>query len=406
MNKIKIYIVLISLFFFYNLYDQVEIGVHCYLDPNESLNNPSPLQKSMIIANYNLTFVLCVEQGQPTNFSEQYIDEIGFIADYFDDVSYGDITIDNVEVLVDAVNLDGSVEAFELSNTLVAHPSFGVDYVVNDNMVREVLDSVDQRYDLSNFDYNDDGTVDMLVFMVARMEVGKWGTGTPGLPTSMIYTTNDTTSSGANILIDGSGYGSRGADHALIQRKRASSADHIISITVHELGHAWFNFPDVDHSGTNQYDHWSFGCFDEMTNGSGFRSRPSLYNPIFRIESDWLTPIEITDTETIVLEDIDSTSQIYYYDIPDRPGTSVGGQRIYLTCYSNTNRWQEYWPIPASGSNQLGLMVWRENRNLNILNTWNYSDYQYSPVDIESADQRQLLFPVNDNYFSRFNFVA
>lgn len=126
-----------------------------------------------------------------------------------------------------------------------------------------------------------------------------------------------------------------------------------------------------------------------MTNGRGFKHRASLYNPAFRLASDWgnANLIEITSSQPITLSDYDETGDIYFYDIPDHAGTSVGGQRIYLTAYTKpTNiHWQEYWPLPESSGNEKGLMIWRENRNLNLYSTWAFRSAIYPPVDIEAA---------------------
>lgn len=204
---------------------------HCYLAPGEGLNKSGP-EKTMITGNYNITYVLCVENGQSTYFPSEYIDNILRIDNYFSTVSYGDITIDNVEVLVDTENPDGSVEAFELSGLLSSSTAAAV-FCVPEVMVEEVLDSADLIYDFSDYDYDADGTVDMLIFMVARYElydtngVRKGSTGAPGLPGSLVYTTLDTTAGGTNIIIDGSGYMSTSGDNAMVQRARATNADDI-----------------------------------------------------------------------------------------------------------------------------------------------------------------------------------
>ncbi len=117
------------------------------------------------------------------------------------------------------------------------------------------------------------------------------------------------------------------------------------------------------------------------------RERLHIYNPIFRIRSNWITPVEITNNQTLTLEDFDESGIIYYYDIPDNNGISVGSQRIYLTCYNKpeSNYWQQNWPLPGSGEISAGLLIWRENRNLNPFFTSNYEDALYMPIDIEAT---------------------
>ena len=361
---------------------------HCYLDSTEATGN-MPLNQP---DSYNITYLLCVEQGQSTHISNFFLNDLQKIKDYYSTVSHGDVIINNVAVLGRELNLDGSLEAFELSGTLVAQPPLNETFVVPEAMVLEVLDSADSIYNFNDFDYDSDGIVDMLIFMVVRYSeidtagVKKWSTGTPGLPNSLVFSTDDLSTEGDTIIIDGSGYMTRSADHAMIQRKRVSKADNIISITVHELGHAWFSFPDVDHLGRTHFDHWAFGSFDEMAK-TGFKGTPSLYNPIFRIRSNWITPVEITNNQTLTLEDFDESGIIYYYDIPDNNGISVGSQRIYLTCYNKpeSNYWQQNWPLPGSGEISAGLLIWRENRNLNPFFTSNYEDALYMPIDIEAT---------------------
>ena len=367
----------------------------CYLESEGGLNKSS-LNKTMITGNYNITYVLCVENGQSTYFSAQYIENILQIDNYFSTVSYGDITIDNVEVLVDTEYADGSVEAFELSGQLSSSGSAPI-FCVPEAMVVEVLDNADLIYNFNDYDYDNDGTVDMLIFMVARYELydasgkRKGSTGAPGLPGSLVYTTNDARPlpASGNVIIDGSGYRSTSGDNAMVQRARATNPDDITGISVHELGHGWFDFPDVDHIGSVHNDTWAFGGFDEMTDGRGFGHRASLYNPAFRLASDWGSSnlTEITSTETISLSDYDETGDIYFYDIPDHAGTSVGGQRIYLTAYTKPSsvRWQDNWRLPGPQGGEKGLMIWRENRNLNLYSTNAFNNALYPPVDIEVA---------------------
>jgi len=162
--------IIILFLVFINIIGQIEDHTFkCQLDPNENLNKLN-LNKITVTGNYNITYVLCVENGQSTHFSSDYITQMKRIDNYFSTVSYDDITVDNVDVLVDSENPDGSVEAFELSGLLSSSSSYSI-FVVPQAMVEDVLDSADTRYDFADYDYDSDGTVDMLVFMIARYEL-------------------------------------------------------------------------------------------------------------------------------------------------------------------------------------------------------------------------------------------
>jgi parallel beta-helix repeat protein len=354
---------------------------HCYFNPqnNQLHKTNSNLKTATTTGTKNIAILLCVEQGQDRTVQlQQFVEFIKQqIPNYFNEATSNNFHVNVTNVLVDSVDTQTNTAfAFELPGMLVPYPDFGPDFVAAPWMVNNVLAQADRRYNFADFDGDNDGIVDYFAFLVIRF-AGGWGNGTVGLSIDSYYTTNDPYSGGGNIRIDGRGYG-YGSDKAIIQRSINPDVNNVLSTCVHELGHSFFSFPDIDHAGGYYYNHYALGGFCAMS--GKFGGRASLYNPIFRIQNGWLSPTSLT-TGTKQFSNLISTGSIYSYDLPNS-SLADPDQKFYFTYHdkSSGSYWEANWPIPKDAQdNPKGVLVWQDIPNGNYF--YNY----HMPVNIVSA---------------------
>lgn len=332
---------------------------HCYVN-----SQGIQLQKTNSVltttGTTNLAILLCVEQGQNreiplTSFVNQLKDRI---PDFFDKTTNGNYDVNVIDVLVDSVDTgNNKAFAYELPGLLVPKPPTDTNFVAPPWMVRNALAKADADYNFANFDSDNNGIVDFLAFFVIKFASG-YSNGTVGLSINSYYTTNDPYPGGGNIRIDGRGY-LYSSSKAIIQRNTNADANRVIAVSVHELGHALFSLPDMDHSGGTYYAHYSLGHFCAMSQAIGFNGRPSPYNPQFRIQNQWLTTTTLT-SGTKTFTDLQNTGLIYRYDLPVY-SVAASNQKFYLTYHSPSvdNYWEGAWPIPRDAQdNKRGVMIW------------------------------------------------
>ncbi|HSW55544.1 MAG TPA: T9SS type A sorting domain-containing protein [Ignavibacteriaceae bacterium] len=342
----------------------------------------------------NMVIVLCVEQGQ-----SKIVDIAQFLSplkdnleDYFNKATFENYSVNVLDFLVESIDPGaGIATVFELPDTILLQPptpSPGMDtsFVVQPWMVRNVLAQADAIYDFNNYDTDNDGIVDFLAFVLIRFREGGMSTGTPGLSIDEEYTTNDLTPGGQPVKIDGNGYGSANYEghRSIIERKwdGATNVEVLTGITVHELGHALFDFPDMYLTKL----HYALGQFCPMA-GGGFNGRVSLYNPVLRISKGWVSPEPITANTTITFSDFDLTSNTNFYALPNYAHSPrfffiLHDQKFYLSYYTKpaSIRWQSNWPIPKSQTGEhKGILIWHTR-------PWGNWNIRYTfPINIQSA---------------------
>ncbi|MBI1938701.1 MAG: T9SS type A sorting domain-containing protein [Ignavibacteriales bacterium] len=381
--KLKKCVMLIFLIPFFVIYGQSGYEeFHCYVS-----DQGMQLQKINSIAvtttgTTNLAIVLCVEQGQNriisiVDFVNKLRDQI---PDFFLKTTNNNYDVNVINILVDSMDTaNDRAFAYELPGMLVPKPPIDTNFVAAPWMVKNVLAKADRDYNFADYDSNNDGIVDFLAFFVIKFASG-WANGTTGLSINSYYTTNDTTSIGTYIKIDGNGYLSYSGKRAIIQRNTNADANRVIAVSVHELGHALFGLPDMDHIGGYTYDHYSLGHFCAMSSSIGFSGRPSPYNPLFRIQNGWLTTTTLA-SGTQLFSDLQTTGQIYQYSLPYYT-SAASNQKFYLTYHtpSVNNYWEGAWPLPQDAqNNKRGVMIWHNSPN------GSYSNKYHMPIDIVSA---------------------
>ena len=349
--------------------------------PEESIQNKSI---TTVTGTTNMIIILCVEKGQDKTLD---LDDFVYflrdqIPDYFDKATFSNYHVNVINVLVESIDYVNRIAyGFELPDTLYSYPPIGPNLVVPPWMVNNILAQADAIYDFSDYDSNGDGIVDFCMFQVVRFHPESNGSGTTGLSINSYYTTNDIGATGTNVKIDGTGYLGYGG-RAIIQRNKFGDKERIISVAAHELGHVFFNFLDMDHSGGTTFKHYAIGYFGAMAASEGsFHQVASIYNPMLRVNSGWLYPTIMGSSATRTFQDVDLTGLCYEYDLPNYT-SSMSNQKFYFTYYNKpaNNRWQSAWPIPKDAqNNSRGILIWHINPYGSYSNRYNM------PITIESA---------------------
>ena len=360
--------------------DDFECGL---LDSSDSL---SGIESVTIIGTVNMTIILCVEKGQTKEVSVQYyMNKMKEdIEDYFEKVTFGNYHVNVLDILVESIDEPAGIATlFELSNTLVMKPSVNSgDFVCSAALCTDILDQADAIYDFSNYDLDNDGYVDYVAFIITRMNPANAIQGAPGLPINSTYTTNDFTSGGIPVKIDGRGFKKYSGNKALSQRLRFTDTYKVISILCHEFGHSIFGFPDMDHYAGELYNHYSLGHFCTMANAEGFSGHASPYNPVFRTNQGWTGPTTINNNMNVSFENFETTGNIYIYDIPNYGTYMSQGQKLYSTYHQKvpSNKWINEWPMPTDpqGTSR-GLLIWHSQ------GSGSYSNQYNMPLDLEAA---------------------
>ncbi len=379
----------------------------CSFSSNDSSYSDGP-GVTPLIDTTEMAIILCAEKGSPLQIVTEFIENLKeHIPDYFDKATFGNYKVNVSKILVKSIDsLAGTATLFELADTVwLIDPPLDTSFVVQPWLVRNVLAQADSIYDFNEFDGDGDAVVDFVAFMLIRYRPG-WTTGTTGLSINSFYYTNDSTTAGIPVKIDGRGYMTLAGDRAIIERQYNAGSESLISLSAHELGHALFDFPDMDHSGGFAYYHYALGQFDAMS-GGGFNGVASLYNPVLRSNKGWASANQITSNQTLTFSDFDLSGSVPYYSLPDYNYSSPpavqtsSGQKVYFSYYSKppSIRWQLNWPIPKSPSGDArGILVWHSRSG----GSW--FDRNNLPIDIESAhgkwdwveDRADTISPPND----------
>lgn len=237
-----------------------------------------------------------------------------------------------------------------------------------EQMVVEACQALDDEIDFSEYDSDGDGKVDNVYIFYAG-----YGEASGGSDDSVWPHSWDLSSAGASLTLDGK----RIEHYACSNEVEGNGSYDGIGTFCHEYGHV-LGLPDLY---ATSYT-WAFtpGAYSLMDYGSynnNSRTPPAL-SAYERYELNWLEPIAIEPTDTIVqLPHIMDSNMAYII----RVGRS--SNEYFLLENRQQTGWDEY--IPGHG-----MLVWHVDYNTSVwnMNTVNNdSDHQY--VDIEEADDIQ-----------------
>ncbi|MBS3945200.1 MAG: hypothetical protein KGZ42_06845 [Melioribacter sp.] len=367
---------------------------NCWLQGQPNLNQTNLLGKTttLIQGNVKMAVILCVEQGQ--NKTVQISSYLNLLKQrteaFFQQASNYNYLVELNFLTESEDPINGTANVYELNGMLIPDPGYGPNFVMQPALFQDLFQRVDSRYNFGNYDQNNDGVVDFLALIVIRFSPGV-SNGTTGLPGCDINNywiqTNDDWIVNGQVMgkIRVNGLGSQLPCKSIQQRKfNGDQVDLTLSIFTHELGHALFNFTDISTAWTVSTGDDALGDFCNMSKSINFGNRPSMYNPILRLQSGWLNSTALSSGEK-TFNDLLRTSLIYSYVIPSGNNITEPGQALYFTFHdkSSGSYFEESWPIPTDNNlNSRGIMIWN---HIASINQWTYSMWYHKPIDIVAA---------------------
>ena len=289
----------------------------------------------------------------------------GSAKDYFRDNSYGKF---NPQFDV--------VGPFDLPDSV--HFYGGKTEMTNDKNARQmIIDACrlasENGVNFANYDTDNDGIVDnIFVFYAGYNEAEGGGTNTVW-PHRWVLPDYNTKFNGKII-----------SDYACTSELRGRSGVNMAGVGtfIHEFGHV---LGLADLYATNNGDHHTMSIWDVMDAGAynNMGRTPPAYSAYQRFSLDWIKPVELKESQDVVLDSLNSSGQAY---IITKDGThNFNGDNPSPTeFFILENRQQKGWDAYLPGR---GMLVSRVNYNRM---DWWYNQVNNNPVkmgvDIIEAD--------------------
>ncbi|MCX6174782.1 MAG: T9SS type A sorting domain-containing protein [Ignavibacteriales bacterium] len=330
--------------------------INCYVPPgykssfvlqqgkNKSISSitaVTPLSEVIIVAkDYGANPTLPVWFDQVTDRLPQY----------FSEATFGNFSYTGT------VLKDGGVRAYIMPAPYTPPFDGTCQHVHSESNIRAVLALADVDYNFANYaDANN---------IVNAHFVSIEGSGNGGVVCQIDYLSNDY-KNGSRVTV------------RIERQTRGNDQKNFFNIFCHESGHYYFGLPDMEHSASQTYDHWSLGSFEVMST-LGFGNIPSLYNPVFRVNNNWFTPTTITSSQNnVTLQDFQTSKQCYVYNSNSSQGGMLSSQRFYITHHNRNGYFYSNWPYqdPQKG----GVLIWHETGG------GSYADWRRMDIDLEAA---------------------
>lgn len=256
----------------------------------------------MILANFDDTSPMFTQTDFDNYMNQNNYNGTGSFKDYYLECSYGQLTMNTtVTIWVDVPN---------------NHDYYGPQSNWGEFAYDAVVAADNQaNTDFSQYDNDGDGTVDGIA--IIHQGRGQESSGNP----------NDIWSHSWNLSAAGYSAAQRTFDGVLVDayttqpEKRSTSSIATIGVMCHEFGHNLGapDFYDTDYSTGGSYT--GTGSWDMMAGGSwnGYPSgsSPAHHNVFTKwYYYGWLTPTEITSTQTITLNNIEENQESFFYTTP------------------------------------------------------------------------------------------
>ncbi len=345
-----------------------QTSVQCVIDSTA----PQPITPTT--GTLHAIIIYCVDVGQNSLLPPNFLTVDSLFQDYFDRA-----TFNNYHVQIAGILGQDSTHAF------VSRVPHNFQYFIcPPEFATDILQQADALYDFSQYDFDGDGYVDFLLFTFLNYAGIR---GTVGLPNGDIFTTNDPDPRhpGQFIKIDGVS-SNRGTSQRKDLRDLQNGVFDFIFGWFHELRHALFNFPDMDHFGGTTYKHYSVGGFDAMAGGA-FGARQSPYNPWFSEQRGWGSFTPLTgNIPGAVMTDFYAGGTAYRFGL-SLPGNAAPNQKFLVTYHQKiqANQWTFNWPVDVNNG---GIMIWHvAKQDVGLYDAYRYyEDRRLMPIDIEAAN--------------------
>ena len=321
----------------------------CYYDtlmPNETLSKIEQAIKER--TTYREVIILAKDYGSTNTIPGWFNNILTQLPTFF-----ADATFNNFMFSFDLITDNGA--AFIMPQPYNITFNGTCEHVHKESNVQFVIEEADGIWDFNEFDYDHDGYVD-----VHFVSIGSFSGGVGN--TCWTFLTNDLDPYGNRIRV------------RITKQTRGSGEDVLKNVFYHESGHKFFNFPDMDHMGSNSFNHYALGSFDVMS-AVGFQGIPSLYNPHFRNKKSWYTPTPAING-TVTLQDFQESHQALIFS-PTLPPVAVQQQQFYLTYHTRDSYFYSRWPFPHPEIG--GALIWHSSID------FGYNNSRRLPIDIECA---------------------
>jgi M6 family metalloprotease-like protein len=304
---------------------------------------------------------------------------------YFEDVSGGDLVVTgDVVGWNDSTVFKCDPDPTKLP-TMPEHGCFGSN-TGGSAYFRNIMQKVDSVVDFNDYDLNDDGVVDYVIFNLYGLCEDPWickGGGVNMLATT--YTSRDSLN-GSPVRVTNGHSQWTGSDEYAHPGDLLSSLNPAVGVAAHEMGHKFSPRADrVDHWAPTPFgeEHWAFGGYDVMAGSAGFpridgnghhRTGPaSPYNPESRVRIGWTEPVVVDRPfSEVEIGNYTGTNELLY--IPAYVNSNAASdQSFYIELSTRQSYWESTWPSQ-------GFLVWHVDPTVNNMN-----HRRHKTLDLEAA---------------------
>lgn len=350
-----------------------------------SNNTSIPLSSGSQVSGTKNLLVIGVEfSDQAANYPPNDIQPLffgpsGSLADYFSEVSYGNVSISPATESQGTAD-DGFIGWLQLNYD---HPNPVITGVENQQIARDAIEAADQFIDYSQYDTDGDGTIQTtelsIIIIVAGYEASISGTLTPSVwgHKWSIGTVVGFPSVDGKTIKEYAQFGEKHVDHLAT-----------IGIMCHEVGHLMFSLPDLYDTNGGSGGIGAFGLMGSgswgMDTGSYPGSSPTHLCAWSKKTLGWGTVTTIPSIQQISFPKADGNSaSIFRINTMDPKQYFLVENRQFSGYDSGFKKW--------SGSVHGGLAIYHIDES-KIGN----ADEDNKQVDVEEANEGSLGYSMLD----------
>ncbi|KAF0151765.1 MAG: hypothetical protein FD143_1629 [Ignavibacteria bacterium] len=345
------------------------------IDINKNVTN-TPAIDNTIIAGPNNTqilkqvVILARDPGStitiPSWFTASFTSPYGKIIQYFKQSTLDKCNYEPIVLTADATH------GYEMTTTPIP-----ANHEHGEQNLRNILSQIDVSKNFADYDYDNDGIVDVCFVSLTDYYSANNGYGVSGLSFFPSFETND------NWYIGGVLQGKVKID-VTVEVRSSNDEYTFMRIFVHENGHQFFEFADQEHRGGAYHDHYGLGSFDVMSNKGFNNQRPSPYSPPFAEIKCWVTPVILSNNNDYILQDYQYNKKLYKYEALSY-SNSVPNQKYYLS-YIVPSQSEVFSGFPTPDPNIGGLLIYHAKGNALSDDQDRFSNWKNKDIDLEYAD--------------------
>lgn len=226
--------------------------------------------------------------------------------------------------------------------------------------VEEAIVKADPLVDYSQYDNDNDGCVDNVVFIFAGYSEANADADENTIWPHQSHIASDL------APLDGKTFYSYSISAEL--EGTSGTVRTTIGVICHEFSHVLglWDYYDTDYTGSGG-NSYGLGCWDLMSRGASLDggNRPPIHNAWSRMFLKWAEPVELLNPENVVINPASSSNEARYFHSP------TSGEFFFLE-----NRQQQDWDQGLYGH---GLLIYHINKN--------YSGWSNNKINCDPARQ-------------------